>query len=61
MLQNEYLGATIGVDTAENEPSKVSPKWGVPSGSFRGHEEGDEAAAQGDKGNEKDATPRSGL
>ena len=30
--------AKIGVDTAENEPSKVSPKWGVPSGSFRGHE-----------------------
>ena len=24
MLQNEYLVAKIGVDTAENEPSKVS-------------------------------------
>ena len=23
MLQNEYLDAKIGVDTAENEPSKV--------------------------------------
>ena len=23
MLQNEYLFATIGADTAENEPSKV--------------------------------------
>jgi len=28
ILQNEYLDAKIGVDTAENEPSKVSPKWG---------------------------------
>jgi hypothetical protein len=37
MLQNEYLVAKIGVDTTENEPSEVSPKWGVPSGSFRGH------------------------
>ena len=26
MLQNEYLVAKIGVDTAENEPSKV---WGA--------------------------------
>ena len=25
MLQNEYLDAKIGVDTAENEPSKVCP------------------------------------
>ena len=25
MLQNEYLVAKIGVDTAENEPSKVWP------------------------------------
>ena len=37
MLQNEYLVAKVGVDTAENEPSNVSPKWGVPSSSFRGH------------------------
>ena len=37
MLQNEYLVAKIGVDRAENEPSKVSPKWGVQIGSFRGH------------------------
>ena len=29
--------AKISADTAENEPSKVSPKGGVPSGSFRGH------------------------
>ena len=36
MLQ-EYLVAKIGVDTAENEPSDVSPKWGVQSGSFPGH------------------------
>ena len=26
LLQNEYLVAKIGVDRAENEPSKVSPK-----------------------------------
>ena len=37
MLQNEYLVAKIGVDTAENEPSKVSRKWGVQNGSARGH------------------------
>ena len=41
MLQNEYLVAKIGVDRAENEPSKVSPKWGVLSGSFRGRDEDD--------------------
>ena len=35
MLQNEYLVAKIGVDTAENEPSKVSPRGGVQSGSYR--------------------------
>ena len=29
--------AKIGVDTAKNEPSKVSRKWGVQSGSFRDH------------------------
>ena len=29
MLQNGYLLAKIGVDRAENEPSKVSPKRGV--------------------------------
>ena len=28
MLQHEYLVAKIGVDRAENEPSKVSPKGG---------------------------------
>ena len=28
MLQNEYLDAKIGVDTAENEPFEVSRKWG---------------------------------
>ena len=38
-LQNEYLVAKIGVDTAENEPSKVSRKWGFQSASFRGHYE----------------------
>ena len=27
MQKNEYLLARIGVDTAENEPSKVSRKW----------------------------------
>ena len=32
MLQNEYLAAKIGVDTAENEPSKVSRKWGLAMG-----------------------------
>ena len=37
VLKNEYLVAKIGVDTAENEPSKVSPEWGFQSGSFRGH------------------------
>ena len=30
MLQNEYLDAKVGVDTAENEPSKVSRKLGGP-------------------------------
>ena len=34
-LKNEYLDAKIGVDTAENEPSKVSPAclraWRAPS------------------------------
>ena len=25
--KNEYLIAKVGVDTAENEPPKVSPKW----------------------------------
>ena len=28
MLQNEYLVAKVGVDAAENEPSKVSPRGG---------------------------------
>ena len=37
ILQNEYLVAKIGVDTAENEPSKVSRKWGFQNGSARGH------------------------
>ena len=36
VLQNAYLPARIGVDTAENEPSEVSPKGRVQSGSFRG-------------------------
>ena len=34
---NEYLVVKIGFDTAENEPSKVSRKWGVQTGSARGH------------------------
>ena len=38
ILQNEYLVVKIGFDTAENEPSKVSRKWGVQTGSARGHE-----------------------
>ena len=29
--KNEYLVAKIGVDTAENEPSKVSMKWVMPN------------------------------
>ena len=37
MLHNEYLVEKICVDTAEKEPAKVSRKWGVQSGSFRGH------------------------
>ena len=37
MMQNEYLVAKVGVDRAENEPSKVSRNWGVQSGSDRGH------------------------
>ena len=37
ILQNEYLVVKIGFDTAENEPSKVSRKWGVQTGSARGH------------------------
>ena len=32
MLQNEYLVAKIGFDTEENEPSKVSMKWGSQTG-----------------------------
>ena len=28
MLQNEYLVAIVATHTAENEPFKVSPKWG---------------------------------
>ena len=28
MVQNEYLVAIVAVDPAENEPSKVAPKWG---------------------------------
>ena len=39
MLQKDYFVAIVAVHAAENEPSKVSPKWGVPSGSFRGHDE----------------------
>ena len=35
-LQNEYLVAKIGVDTAVNEPSKDSRKWGVPKWQFPG-------------------------
>ena len=35
MLQNEYLGAKIGVDTAENEPSKVWPIAPSRGGSVR--------------------------
>ena len=45
MLQNEYLVAKIGVDTAENEPSEVSQKLkhlgggeGVLKGGVRGHQ-----------------------
>ena len=37
MLKNAALVANIGVDTTENEPSKVSRKYGVPNGSSRGH------------------------
>ena len=29
MLKNAALDAKIGVDTAENEPQKVSEKWGL--------------------------------
>ena len=29
MLKNAALAAKIGVDTAENEPQKVSEKWGL--------------------------------
>ena len=29
MMQSEHLFATIGFDTAENEPAKVSMKWGI--------------------------------
>ena len=32
MLQNEYLVAKIGFDTAENRPFKVSMKWGSQAG-----------------------------
>ncbi|MAS51004.1 MAG: hypothetical protein CL712_03670, partial [Chloroflexi bacterium] len=32
MLKNAYLVVKIGVDTAENEPSKVSMKWGFQTG-----------------------------
>jgi hypothetical protein len=32
------LFAKNGFDRAENEPSKVSRKWGIQSGSDRGHE-----------------------
>ena len=40
MLENEYLVAKIGVDTAENGPSEVSRKWvgvGVQNNSDTGH------------------------
>ena len=30
---NKYLNAKIDVDTAEDEPLKVSRKWGVPNSS----------------------------
>ena len=37
MLQNDTLVAKIGFDTDENEPAKVSRKWGVQNGSAGGH------------------------
>ena len=36
LLRNEYLVAKIGVNTAENEPSKVSRQWGGPKCQFPG-------------------------
>ena len=36
MLNHEYLVAEIGVDTAENEPAKLSPKLGGHNGSAIG-------------------------
>ena len=38
MLKNESFLAIVAVDTAENEPVKVSRKWGVQNGSARGHQ-----------------------
>ena len=37
MLKNEYLVAEIGVDTAENEPSKVSRNGGSQNASVMDH------------------------
>ena len=40
MLQNKYLVAKIGVDTAENEPPKVRAAPVLPMGGGVGHDHG---------------------
>ena len=35
--KNVFNAPILAIDTAENEPSKVSQQWGVLSGSDRGH------------------------
>ena len=52
------LGCMDSYDTAENEPSKVSRKWGVQNGSARGHDAG-ELAAEVSAAREKERSGRS--